>query len=210
MSSSAEKWEILLESIKKEARYCVVECSVFTEKRVSETLGRILGIDWKESESLGYGSGSLSFDNKIRLIRDLKGVSKEVKTKFQTFMSIRNKFVHLDEIDSFQSYFVIIKSAKERKKELKSWFPQLRWDAQDIDVERLYKSAFFLLTLDLNSELIDIETSHVFEKGKSLGAVEALEDFMAATRDKLSQSREGEEMLEEIFEKIFRKGRKSS
>ncbi|MEB2782168.1 hypothetical protein U3A58_17380 [Algoriphagus sp. C2-6-M1] len=76
ISNNVEKLENLLESINKEARVCIVECSVFIERRASETLGRILGIDWKESESLGYGSGSLSFDNKIRLINDLKGVEK--------------------------------------------------------------------------------------------------------------------------------------
>ncbi|MEB2782169.1 hypothetical protein U3A58_17385 [Algoriphagus sp. C2-6-M1] len=124
-------------------------------------------------------------------------------------MSIRNKFAHLDDIDSFQNYFSIIKSSKDRKKELISWFPKLRWYAQDVDVERLYKYAFFLLTLDLNSKLIDIEASHVFEKGKSLGAVEALEDFMSTTRDKLSKTKEGEEMLEEIIETVFRNGRES-
>jgi hypothetical protein len=58
----------LSELLKKESGYCILECAVFMEEQASDTLGGILGIEWKESESLGYGSASLGYGNKIRLI----------------------------------------------------------------------------------------------------------------------------------------------
>lgn len=65
MKNTKTSAERFFESLDKETRYCILECSVFMEEKVSETLGRLLGIDYKKSESLGYGSAGLSFDSKI-------------------------------------------------------------------------------------------------------------------------------------------------
>jgi len=166
-SSSVDR---LFDSLNNDTRYCILECAVFMEEKASDTLGRLLEIDWKESESLGYGSASLGFDNKIRLIQDLKGVTKQDKTKFQSFMAIRNKFAHVAEIDSFSSYFAIIQSSKERKMELKKWFPNLKWESEDI--EGVYKFAYLLLTLHLFRVLFDMDIKYAYEKGKEHGRKE--------------------------------------
>ncbi len=50
---------------------------LWRKERASEDLRRILAIEWKISESLGYGSSGLSSDAKIRLIQDLKGIEKK-------------------------------------------------------------------------------------------------------------------------------------
>lgn len=199
-SSSANK---LFQSLNKETRYCVLECAVFMEEKASETLGRLLGIDWKESESLGYGSASLGFDNKIRLIQDIKGITSQSKAKFQSFMAIRNKFAHVAEIDSFKNYFKLIKKSNHRKKELNNWFPNLQWDSDDF--EEVYKSAFFLLTLDLFKALFDIDIQHVYEKGLSDGKTEAQEIFIESIKFQLEKTEEGKRILNETIEKIRNK-----
>jgi hypothetical protein len=203
MTKKLSRAEILFESLKKETRYCILEFSVFIEEKASETIGGLLEIEWKESESLGYGSASLGFNNKISLLKDLKGVSKLSKTKFQTFMTIRNKFAHIAEIDSFDSYFKLIQSANERQKEIKSWYPYLKWDSTDI--EGLYKTAYFLLTLDLFRVLYEIDLKHAFEKGKEKGFKDAQEIFISSVVARLKETENGNEILEEAIEKILNK-----
>lgn len=200
ISSSADR---LFESLKKETRYCILECAVFIEEKASDTLGKLLEIDWKKSDSLGYGSASLGFDNKIRLIQDIKGVKPKSRTQFQSFMAIRNKFVHIAEIDSFDGYFKLIKSSNQRKNELKKWFPSLKWELED--VEGLYKFAYFLLTLDLFQVLFDIDIKHAYETGQKDGRKEAQEIFIENVRTHLQKSKEGKKVLDETFEKISNK-----
>jgi len=197
------KIDKLLESLKKESRYCIIECAVFMEEKASDTLGSILEIDWKKSESLGYGSASLGFDNKIKLIQDLKGVTKQDKTKFQSFMAIRNKFAHIAEIDSFSNYFKLIPSSKSRKNDLKNWFPDIKWDSDDI--EGVFKFAYFILTFDLFLVLYKIDMKHSIEKGKDLGRKEAQETFIKNVRARLRETKEGSQILEETIEKIINK-----
>ena len=196
-SSSADR---LFESLKKETRYCILECAVFMEEKASETLGRLLGIDWKESETLGYGSGSLGFDSKIKLIQDLKGVKPKSKTQFQCFMAIRNKFAHIAAIDSFKNYFELIKKSKHRKKELLEWYPNLRWDSDDS--EDVYKFAFFLLTLDLFRALFDIDIKHAYETGQQHGRKEAQAVFIDSIKSELAETEEGRKILDRTYEII--------
>lgn len=196
-SSSADR---LIESLKKETRYCILECAVFMEEKASDTLGRLLGIEWKESESLGYGSASMGFDNKIRLIQDLKGIKPKSKTQFQSFMAIRNKFAHIAAIDSFKNYFELIEKSKHRKKELHEWYPNLKWDSDEF--EGVYKFAFFLLTLDLFRALFDIDIQHAYESGQQDGRKEAQELFIESVKTELEKTEEGRRILDDTFDKI--------
>ena len=190
----------LIESIKKESRFCIIECSVFIEERTSEVIGRLLDIDWKKSETLGYGSSNIGFDNKIKLIQDLKGVNKLIRQKFQCFMAIRNKFAHISEIDSFKNYFDNIKSSKDRRKELIKWFPDLKWETEDI--ESVFKFAYLCLTLELNRELFNIEKNHVYQKGKQEGTIMAYKKFMEETESKLQELDNGNEIMENIIANV--------
>jgi len=204
MNDSISSSDRLVKALNKETRYCVLDCSVFMEAKASDTLGRLLEISWRESESLGYGSACLGFDQKIRLIQDIKGISTETKTKFQSFMAIRNKFAHMEEIDSFANYFKLIKSSKARKKELKKWYPNIRWDSEDI--EGIYKFAYFRLTLELFRALFDIDSKHAFEKGKKQGIENAKQMFIDNIRELLEATEEGRRTLNETFEKINKNG----
>ena len=201
MEYNSNRAERLIQSLKKETRCCILECAVFLEERASATLARLLEIERKESESLGYGSASLGFDNKIRLIQDLKGVKKQDKAKFQSYMAIRNKFAHIAEIDSFANYFQIIPSSKERKKELIKWFPNLKWSSDDI--EGLYKFAYFTLTLSLFEVLFQIDIEHAYDKGKAQGCKEAKEKFINDLKERLEETEKRNEFLEVTIEKLL-------
>tara|TARA_R110002096_G_scaffold277373_2_gene471451 strand:+ start:879 stop:1502 length:624 start_codon:yes stop_codon:yes gene_type:complete len=198
----------LSELNKKESRYWILDCAVFMEEQASNTLGAILGIDYKESESLGYGSASLGFGNKIRLITDLKEVSKEDKRKFQSFMAIRNKFAHIAEIDSFSNYFNLISSSRDQKKNLKKWYPKINYESDDI--EGVFKYAFWLLTLDLFKVFFEINQNHFINLGIKTGQKETLESFFKIVRDQLKETEEGIQVLGKIFEKIKNKNKSNN
>lgn len=193
----------ILDSINLQSRFCILECAVFLEEKTSETLGLLLEINWRESESLGYGSASLSFDNKIRLIQDLKGVSKIEKQKFQCFMAIRNKFVHVSEINTFANYLKLINSSKERKNELTTWYPHLDWAS--VDIESTYKLAYLSLTLSLFRVLFQIDISHVYSKGLQEGKRKTQEDFIRIIKERLQETDEGKVILTDTIDKIATK-----
>lgn len=191
----------LIKSLEKDSRSYIIECSVFIEERASETIGKLLNIDdWKKSETLGYGSSNIGFDNKIKLIQDIKGVDKSTRVKFQCFMAIRNKFAHISEVDSFKNYLIVIKSSKDRKNELKKWFPNLKWETDDI--EEVFKFAYLCLALELNRELSKIEIIHQAQVGTEKGMKIVYQKFINETKTILQELNNGNEILEKIIENV--------
>lgn len=203
MEDIPQKANNLVESLEKDSRSYIIECAVFIEERASETIGKLLNIDWKKSETLGYGSSSISFDNKIKLIQDIKGVDKSIRVKFQCFMAIRNKFAHISEVNSFKNYLIVIKSSKERKNELKKWFPNLKWETDDI--EGVFKFAYLCLTLELNRELFKVELMHEVQKGTEKGMKVVYQKFMNETKSILQELNSGNEIFEKIMENVKNK-----
>jgi hypothetical protein len=116
-------------------------------------------------------------------------------------MAIRNKFAHIAEINSFEAYFRQIKSGKERKKEFKTWFSNLKFESEDI--EGVYKMAYFLLTLELNKILVNIEIKHEYLRGKKNGRLEILEQFMSEIKSRLQETDEGKVLLRTTFDQIL-------
>lgn len=199
MAQNSKSAERLFRSVQKETRLCVLECAVFIEEKVSDTLGRILGIEWRKSTSLGYGSGSLGIDYKIKLIQDLKGIGKK-REKFDTFLTIRNKFAHIAEIDSFFAYFQTISKAKTQQGNLQKWFPQINWKSEN--TEEIYKWAYFLLTLELFMTLFAIDANHAYEKGNKHGKNSYQEKFINGVKEYFNKTEEGNQILKEIINGI--------
>lgn len=78
-----------------EIRKEVLATSLVVEGLTSAFLSSLLGIkDYTNSRTLGNKSSSLSFNNKIDLLIEIGALSKDNRSKFQTFMEIRNQFVH--------------------------------------------------------------------------------------------------------------------
>lgn len=89
----------------KHTRHYVIELSVLIEELMSETLGKLLDIEWKTSQSLGMTSKAISFSQKVSFIQDIKRLQKVDRDKLETFMQVRNKFAHVKTINSFENLF---------------------------------------------------------------------------------------------------------
>ncbi|KGO85329.1 hypothetical protein [Flavobacterium suncheonense] len=89
-----------------ELRHDVLITALVLEKLSAKYLAALLGIkDYKTTKSFGNKSGNLSFNQKIELLIDIDALSKEEKKKFQTFMEIRNQFMHNIDVKSYTECF---------------------------------------------------------------------------------------------------------
>ena len=78
-----------------EIRTNVLVNALMVENMISIFLAKLLGIsNVEESKTLGNRSGNLSFNQKVDLLIDIGALSKEEKKKFQSFMEVRNQFMH--------------------------------------------------------------------------------------------------------------------
>lgn len=95
------KFEIGLEK-----RKFILTISLLVENFTSIFLARLLEIeDYRETISFSNKSSTLSFNQKINLLIDIKAIEGENKNKFQTFMEIRNQFMHNLEADTYEKCF---------------------------------------------------------------------------------------------------------
>ena len=120
------------------SRMLVIELSVLVEELISQTLGCIIDIDWEKSKSLGFSSDSLSFNHKATLLSDKKNIPKDIKDKMETFMYIRNKFAHVNSINSFENLFLYTKESKY-KNNLNKWYPESNSFSTDTESEHRFK-----------------------------------------------------------------------
>jgi hypothetical protein len=177
----------------EDLRLYILEHTLDIEETTSKTLGYILKIDWEQSKSFGYSSVSLSFNQKIHIIQDLKGLDSNDKQKLADLMTIRNKFVHVKSIKTFQDLFNIGAAGQDVKKHLVKWY-----GSKDniIDEELRYKIYFFWLYLDVKSILIRKIGEDAMEKGKKAGEL----DFLKAVKEKILELPVGNEIISKTLE----------
>jgi len=109
----------LRESSKK--RLIVLEYSLTMELMASFALAFLLDIDFdktKESKSLGNSSSALSFNQKVNLLLDNKSIDKDEKLKLESFMNIRNQFMHNKDADSYEKAVGYISGLENRLKKI--------------------------------------------------------------------------------------------
>ena len=140
-------------------RFYVIEHTIEIEDLISETLGKILDIDYLESKSFGFKSSSLSFNQKAQIIQDLRGMEKEELKKLSCLMNIRNKFAHVKQIENFDDLFIKTPNGKQIKNNLERWYDNGEFNNQDR--HRLY---FVLLIEDLIRTLCNIQMNYVTEQ----------------------------------------------
>ena len=132
-------------------RIKVLEYSLTLELMSSFSLAYLLDIEFdktKESKSLGNSSSSLSFNQKVNLLLDNKSITKEEKLKLESFMNIRNQFMHNKDADSYEKAVEFISGLKNR---LKKIYPELFVGADtEIALEKcvteLYNDSLSILT----------------------------------------------------------------
>jgi hypothetical protein len=178
-------------------RLYILEHTLQIEETTSKTLGYILDIDWEKSKSFSYSSVAFSFNQKIQIIQDLKGLDNTDKQKLTVLMTIRNKFAHVKSINTFNDLFNIESSGKEVKKNLDKWYSD-KSDFGITDDEFRYKVFFYWLFLDVSFILIKKIGEDAIERGKKAGEL----DLLIALKEELLKLPNGPEILSKTAEKI--------
>jgi len=178
-------------------RLYILEHTLVIEELVSKSLGTILNIDWEKSKSFGYSSGSLSFNQKVKIIQDLKGLNKIGSNKLEDLMMIRNKFAHIKSVETFQDFFESSNSGKAVKRNFdKNYFTKFTL-FKPVSEEFRYKFYFFHLFFDILSMLISISIKHSFEEGEKTGKME----FLNALNEEVTKLPNRSEIMSKAIEK---------
>ena len=132
-------------------RLTVLNYSLKLENISSTSLAFILDIEngeIKNSKSLGNKSSSLSFNQKVNLLLDNKSINKSEKFKLESFMAIRNQFMHNLGIESYKDVFDNIHGLQTKIIKL---YPEV-FSNEDLEknletsVERLFFDGIQILT----------------------------------------------------------------
>ncbi len=104
-----EKKKYTMDDYALELRHNILITALALENLTSMYLAGLLGIeDFKATKSFGNRSGNLSFNQKIELLIDLDAISKDEKKKFQSFMEVRNQFMHNIDVRSYTECFQLL------------------------------------------------------------------------------------------------------
>ena len=182
-----------------EIRKEILQYSLLIENFTSIFLSELLGIgSYEKTKSFGNQSGNLSFNQKIDLLIDIRALDKDEKKKFQTFMEIRNQFMHNYYAKNYETCFSFLngKSAFILKH-----YPQ----KPDLTLEeKLHKA-----TVELAEDVLKT-TMNLFKKlrEKILKDVESamLVKFKSDTLEIMKQI---ENELNELYNSRLEKGRKT-
>ncbi len=180
----------------KNTRHFVVELSVLIEELVSETLGELLNIEWKSSRSLGLTSSSISFNQKISFIQDLKGLEKLQKEKLDTFMYIRNKFAHVKLIDSFET--LRENTSGNKLKNLEKWYSSF----EKLDNEKKHRHLFHQLSYDIINILFHLRIQTIYQKGLNTGREEFKDKLLDILKEDVKRSEEANEIWNNAIKKV--------
>jgi len=185
---------------RKNQRCLVLELTVQIEEIISKTLGLILEINWRESESLGYKSSALGFNQKVRIIQDIKGLDKEIVKKFDALMFIRNKFAHVKEVNSFETLDLVSNNATQIKRNLHNWYSKEGDNFENEEEKNL--NYFIRLCGDTQDYLTKISKEHAYKKGFALGQKEADQRIVDELLVELREIDGGDVIIDKILAKL--------
>lgn len=178
----------------------VIEKGVSLEAGISGLIGMLLDIDVENSLSLGSKNSSLSLSAKVNLLSDLKFVPKEIIWQFQTFAEIRNKFAHLQSVNSFVKCFEIL--ADKKNKFVKTFGEKI---GGDVEEEIKLSVCFSFLCMSLGIWLDLILKKAAFNKGQDLKkvvVVEALKNFFKIPKDQTDVMEEHLKWVDNLLQDI--------
>lgn len=178
----------------------VIEKGVSLEAGISGLIGMLLDIDIENSLSLGSKNTSLSLNAKVNLLSDLKFVPKEIIWQFQTFAEIRNKFAHLQNVDSFVKCFEILSDKKN--KFVKTFGEKIE---DDVDEEIKLSMCFSFLCMSLGIWLNLILKKASFNKSqdfKKTVVIESLREFFKIPNDQKDQMEEHLKWIDNLINDI--------
>jgi len=185
-------------------RLCIIENCIFIEETVSYVLGTILNIDLKESKSFGFDSSAFSFNQKVQIIMDIKGLDSQELKQLKTLMNIRNKFAHLSEIKTFDDLFSKTKVGKEIKRNFNEWYFDKKGvaDIPKQNHEKVYRLCFYLLVHNVIEILMKIAGEHMYELGLADGKKEFIERLNYELLESLKTIDGGKKYISGILDKV--------
>jgi|AntAceMinimDraft_16_1070373.scaffolds.fasta_scaffold21209_2 hypothetical protein len=199
-----KKNKLKIRSVHENLRLCVIENAIFVEELISEVIGDILNIDWKESKSFSFSSSALSFNQKVQIIQDIKGIDKQDLKKFTCVMNIRNKFAHVSHIKTFEDLFAKSSVGKENKLDFLKWYFNEKGvsDIPKNKHEFVFRLCFYLLIDNVVDILFKIYGDHMFEIGKQDGEKEFKDKFIIELIDYLKGHEGGQKAINDVIEEL--------
>ena len=198
--------KLKIRSTNENLRLCVIENSIFIDELISEIIGEILNINWKESKSFGFESCALSFNQKIQIIQDIKGIEKEDLKKLTCIANIRNKFAHVSHIESFEDLFTQTKVGKEIKSEFAKWYFDEKGtsDIPKNKTELVFRLCFYLLIDNVADILFKVYNKHFFELGKKDGENEFKDKFIECLVAYIKDQPGGKQAISQAIDSIVK------
>ncbi len=193
-----ENKDFKIHSTNENLRLCIIENAIFIEELISNAIGTVLNIDWENSKSFGFSSSSLSFNQKIQIIQDIKGLDKELIKKFTCLTNVRNKFAHISSVDSFDKLFSISKNGNEIKKQLNNWYG----DRFNNDSPEYYRYCFYSLIEDIIGFIFNMAGEHMYELGYKKGYNEGKELYSKLLTEEVKKLPNNEVIFELVLKKM--------
>lgn len=181
-------------------RLYIIEHSLHIETLTSEAIGSLLGVDYKESKSFGFGSSSLSFNQKVQIIQDIKGLDSEMAKKLTCLMNIRNKFAHIQEVDSFEKLFEIAKNGNQIRNQLEKYSLE---DKNDNDEK--YQFLFFKLSEEITKMLFELQVQERLTKSVLQAETDFQKSHLEAYREVIAKTKDGKKINDEILDEAMKK-----
>ena len=178
-------------------RLYVIEHTLHIETLMSEAIGSLLGVDYKESKSFGFGSSALSFSQKVQIVQDIKGLDSEMAKKLTCLMNIRNKFAHVQEVDSFDKLFEIASNGTQIKNQLDKWYTLEGKNEEDEN----YKFLFFKLAEEITMMLFELQVTERTTKN----VLQAEKDFQKSQLESFKEIMLESDNPEAINEEVLRR-----
>lgn len=196
---------MLIQFISKatESRHFVIDLGVHLEEIISLILSYLLDIDPEKNKSLGDSFGCLSFNQKVTIIQDKKGIDRERVEKLQKFMEIRNKFAHIKSINSFQAFNDHSKECAKTIKKLNTWYCEIKKENESF--EETQKRLFYELFSDNSKFLMQLGMKDIHEKAVVKGKSISLEEFLDTLREELIKTPETFTIWEKAYKKLLDK-----
>ena len=109
--------------------------SLMCESITSFLIAELVDIsDHHNSKTLGHKSSSLSFNQRIDFLIDMKVLNTTKKAKFQTFMEIRNQLMHNIRASTYVKCFTFLPTGKD--KWILNQYRQLRGIAKEESLKK--------------------------------------------------------------------------
>lgn len=183
-------------------RLCIIENAIYIEHTISQLIGDLLQINPENSKSFGSASSSLSFNQKVNIILDIKGINRENLKKLVCLANIRNKFAHVLSIEKFSDLFDSATVGKEIKINLDKWYLEPKPELNGMNIELIYRLCFYLLVNDIIEFLLNLFKEHMYSLGWTDGEKQFKDEYVKVLNEEIKTLGVTPDFFQRVFKKI--------